>query len=80
MWVQLTSYLEEAAACLETEITGVGIRGAGRSRVRVQMRSLIFLIYLILLATLGPEVYSAPNRNEYQKLKKISGEQSAAGA
>jgi hypothetical protein len=26
-----------------------------------------FSIYLILPATLGPEVYSASNRNEYQK-------------
>jgi hypothetical protein len=29
-----------------------------------------FLIYLILLATLGPGVYSASNRNEYRKHKK----------
>jgi hypothetical protein len=27
-------------------------------------------IYLILLAALGPGVYSATNRNEYQKHKK----------
>jgi hypothetical protein len=34
-----------------------------------------FSIYLILPAALGPEVYSASNRNEYQKLKNnISGE------
>jgi hypothetical protein len=32
-------------------------------------------IYLILLAALGPEVYSASNRNEYQKQKNdVSGE------
>jgi hypothetical protein len=34
------------------------------------------LIYLILPATLGPGVYSASNRNEYQKHKNnnVSGE------
>jgi hypothetical protein len=30
-------------------------------------------------ATLGLEVYSASNRNEYQKQKHVSGEQSAVG-
>jgi hypothetical protein len=30
-----------------------------------------FLIYLILPAALGPGVYSASNRNEYEKHKKI---------
>jgi hypothetical protein len=36
----------------------------------------IFLIYLILPAALGPGVYSASNRNEYQKHKNnnVSGE------
>jgi hypothetical protein len=39
-----------------------------------------FSIYLIFLATLGPGVYSASNRNEYQMRKNnVSGEQSAAG-
>jgi hypothetical protein len=34
-----------------------------------------FLIYLILPAALGPGVYSASNRNKYQKGKKnVSGE------
>jgi hypothetical protein len=33
-----------------------------------------FSIYLILPAVLGPGVYSASNRNEYQKKKNISGE------
>jgi hypothetical protein len=34
-----------------------------------------FLIYLILPAALGPEVYSDSNRNEYQKQKyNVSGE------
>jgi hypothetical protein len=41
----------------------------------------LFSIYLILLAALGPGVYSASNRNEYQKWKNnVSGEQSVAGA
>jgi hypothetical protein len=40
----------------------------GRSRVRDPMR-----FYLILLAVLVPGIYSAFNRNEYQK-KNISGE------
>jgi hypothetical protein len=35
----------------------------------------IFKIYLILPATLGPGVYSASNRTEYQKQKNdVSGE------
>jgi hypothetical protein len=39
-----------------------------------------FSIYLILPAALGPGVYSASNRNQYQKQKKyISGEYSASG-
>jgi hypothetical protein len=40
-----------------------------------------FLIYLILPAALGLGVYSALNRNEYQKHKhNVSGDLSAAGA
>jgi hypothetical protein len=40
-----------------------------------------FSIYLILPAALGPGVYSAPNRSEYQKQKNnVFGEQSADGA
>jgi hypothetical protein len=35
----------------------------------LSVRFLIFLIYLILRAALGPWVYSASNRNEYQKQK-----------
>jgi hypothetical protein len=36
--------------------------------------------YLILPAALGPGVYSASNKNEYQKGKNtVSGEKSAAG-
>jgi hypothetical protein len=39
------------------------------------------LIYLILLAALGPGVYSTSNRNEYQKYKNnVSGEYSVVGA
>jgi hypothetical protein len=39
------------------------------------MRTLIFLIYLILPAALDPGVYSAPKINDYQKLKNnVSGE------
>jgi hypothetical protein len=39
-----------------------------------------FSVYLILLATLGPKVHSASNKNENQKHKnnKVSGEESAA--
>jgi hypothetical protein len=34
-----------------------------------------FSIYIILPGALGPEVYSASNRNEYQKQKNnVSGE------
>jgi hypothetical protein len=37
----------------------------------------LFSIYLILPAALGPGVYSASNRNEYQKQKKMFVESSA---
>jgi hypothetical protein len=48
---------------------------AGRSQVRDPIRSLNFSsIYLILPAALNPGVYSASNRNEYQKQKNVSGE------
>jgi hypothetical protein len=44
-------------------------------------RELIFSIYLILPAALGRGVYSASNRNEYQKPKNsVSGELSVADA
>jgi hypothetical protein len=37
--------------------------------------NLIYTIYAILLAALGPGIYSASNRNEYQKHKNnVSGE------
>jgi hypothetical protein len=41
---------------------------AGRLRVRVQIKLLnLFPVYQILSAALGPGVYSASNKNEYQK-------------
>jgi hypothetical protein len=44
------------------------------------VRLLDFSIYLILPATLGPGVYSASNRNKYQKDRNnVSGELRAAG-
>jgi hypothetical protein len=53
-----------------------------KGRVNPPIRwTIFFLIYLILPAALGTGVYSASNRNEYQKQKNnVSGEQSAAGA
>jgi hypothetical protein len=43
--------------------------------VRDAMRGMIFFsIHLILLAAIGPGVYYASNRNEYQKQKNVSGE------
>jgi hypothetical protein len=40
-----------------------------------------FSIYLILPAVLGPEVFAASNRNEYQRQKNnVSREYSTAGA
>jgi hypothetical protein len=54
---------------------------ARRSRVRDPTRSLNSSLYLILPAALDPGIYSASNRNEYQKQKNnVSGEESAAGA
>jgi hypothetical protein len=47
---------------------------AGRSRVQDPERW-ISLIYLILLAVLGPGIHLASNRNEYHKHKNhVSGE------
>jgi hypothetical protein len=43
--------------------------------IQTPMRSLNFF-----LAAQGPGVHSVSNRNEYQKQKNDSGEQSAAGA
>jgi hypothetical protein len=50
---------------------------AGRERVRPdEVNEFLFLIYLILQAALGPGVYLASSRNEYQKQKtnNVSGE------
>jgi hypothetical protein len=41
---------------------------AGRSRVLIPMRSLIFSLYLILTAATSPGVYYASNRIEYHKI------------
>jgi hypothetical protein len=48
---------------------------AGRSRVsRPDELNEFFSVYLILPAALGPGVYSASNRNEYQKQRNdVSG-------
>jgi hypothetical protein len=59
------------ALCYKPEGNGFEIRHG----------ELVFSIYLFLLASLGPGVYSSSNRNEYQKQKNnVSVEQSAAGA
>jgi hypothetical protein len=42
---------------------------AGRSPVRLSIKSLIFSVHLILKPHHGSGVHSAPNRNEYQKQK-----------
>jgi hypothetical protein len=53
----------------------------GGSAFETRGSELIFSMYLILSDALGPGVYSASNRNEYQKQKKnVSGVYSAAGA
>jgi hypothetical protein len=44
------------------------------------MSFFFFSIYIILPAALGTGVYSASNKNEYQKQKNVYGEYSAAGA
>jgi hypothetical protein len=42
---------------------------------KLQVTAFFFSIYLILLSELGPGVYSASNRNEYQKQKNnVSGD------
>jgi hypothetical protein len=44
---------------------------AGKSTVRALIERIIFSIYLITAALLVPGVYSASNRNEYQKQKNM---------
>jgi hypothetical protein len=57
--------------CYKTEGRGFETRGGER----------VSSIYFILPAVLGRRVYSASNRNKYQKQEtNISGDQSAAGA
>jgi hypothetical protein len=54
---------------------------ARRPWVRDLKMNVLFSIYLILPAALGPGVHSTSNRNEYQKQKNnVSGEQNVAGA
>jgi hypothetical protein len=54
---------------------------AEKSRVRDPKKLINFSFHLILLAALGPEFYSACNRNEYKKYKNnVSVESSAVGA
>jgi hypothetical protein len=45
----------------------------GRSWLRLPMWSLHFLLGVILPAALGSGVYSASNRNEYEKQTKFMG-------
>jgi hypothetical protein len=45
---------------------------AARSRVRYPMGEWVFSVYLILSAALGPGIYSASNRNVYQKQENNS--------
>jgi hypothetical protein len=54
---------------MQSRVDGWGtMLQARRPRVQVPMRSLIFSVYLILPATPWPGVYSASNRNGYQKI------------
>jgi hypothetical protein len=50
----------------DTRTIGRKVEGSSPDEVKI-----IFSIYLILPATLGPGVYPASNRNEYQKQKNI---------
>jgi hypothetical protein len=84
-------YYSTTAAAAATSITTTSeSRGSvvvetvlqtGRLRFETRLGEHIFSVYLILPAALGPGVYSASNRNEYQKQKNnVSGEYRAAGA
>jgi hypothetical protein len=54
----------------ESHATGRKVMGSSPDEVIE-----FFSMYPILPGVLGPEVYSAPNRNEYQKQKNnVSGE------
>jgi hypothetical protein len=61
-------------ACGSVEVEALCYKPEGRG-FETQLYELIFFpIYLILPAALGPQVYSAPNRNKYQKQNNFSGE------
>jgi hypothetical protein len=63
------SVLNECNRMLTYNIQYTMLQSA-RSRFETRLGELICSIYLILKASLGPAVYSASNRNEYQKQKK----------
>jgi hypothetical protein len=68
---------EEAHGSVVVEALGHKAEDPG---FEIQWDELIFSIYLILPAALGPGSYLAYNRNEYQKQKNnVSGDKSAAG-
>jgi hypothetical protein len=68
----------EALGSLVVKTLCYKLEGSG---FEIRWSELLFSIYLILQAALGPGVYSASNRNEYQKQKNnVSGEKGAAGA
>jgi hypothetical protein len=57
------------AYCLRHYATSRKVAGQRPDKVNK-----FFSIYLIIPTALGPEIYSASNRNEYQKQKANSGE------
>jgi hypothetical protein len=63
--------------CLDIAVGWGPMLLVGRSRDRDPMRSVIFVIYLLLPAALCTGVYSASNRNEYQKQKNVTGDKAA---
>jgi hypothetical protein len=56
-------------ACSCVVVKALYYKPEGR-RFETLWGELIFSIYLILPVALGPGIYSASNRNEYQKQKK----------
>jgi hypothetical protein len=59
--------------CGSTVVEALSYKQEGR-RFEARQGEWIFPIYLILPAALGPGVYKASNRNEYQKQKNnVSG-------
>jgi hypothetical protein len=55
-------------------LEALGYKPEGRGSEIRDVIELIFSIYLILPAALGPGIYSVSNRNEYQKQKNVSEE------